>query len=89
MNPSEFDQRHLWHPYSAPPSNQLAKNPLVTNADGVYLTLDNEDQIIDAMSSWWCVIHGYNHPHINHAVKRQIDQMAHVMFGGLSRGRVR
>ncbi|MBX2849754.1 MAG: adenosylmethionine--8-amino-7-oxononanoate transaminase [Acidiferrobacterales bacterium] len=84
MNGSNFDQQHLWHPYSAPPSSALNKNPVVKEADGVYLRLEDDTQLIDAMSSWWCVIHGYNHPHVNAAVKTQVDKMAHVMFGGLT-----
>lgn len=84
MNGSDFDQQHLWHPYSPPPSPNLNKNPVVKEADGVYLTLEDGNKVIDAMSSWWCTIHGYNHPVINQALKSQIDKLSHVMFGGLT-----
>ena len=91
MNANEFDSQHLWHPYSTPPRSNAAsgatpqtRNHLVKRADGVMLTLDDGTSLVDAMSSWWSVIHGYNHPILNEALKTQIDTMSHVMFGGLT-----
>lgn len=84
MNGSDFDQQHLWHPYTAPPNAELNKNLLIKNAGGVYLTLEDDTKVVDAMSSWWCAIHGYNHPEINAAIKTQVDKISHVMFGGLT-----
>ncbi len=78
----EFDRAHIWHPYS---SMQAANTVFaVSQAKGVYLQLENGKKLIDGMSSWWAAIHGYNHPQINQALKQQIDQMSHVMFGGLT-----
>lgn len=76
------DQAHVWHPYNAP----SAKDPLypVRRADGCLLELVDGRVLIDGMASWWCVIHGYNHPVLNEALQRQLGQMAHVMFGGLT-----
>ena len=82
MTSLTIDQQHIWHPYSAMQSELPVY--LVESASGVRLKLDDGRELIDGMSSWWCVIHGYNHPEINAALKTQIDSMAHVMFGGLT-----
>ena len=76
------DQQHIWHPYAKVPNEINAH--LVSSASGVYLNLDNGQQVIDGMSSWWSAIHGYNHPNLNKAVVDQLGKMSHVMFGGLT-----
>lgn len=78
----DFDQAHIWHPYSAPHSDVAPY--VVVAARGVMLDLADGERLIDGMSSWWSVIHGYQHPEINAAMHRQIERFAHVMFGGLT-----
>lgn len=82
MTPEEFDAKHLWHPYS----NIIKPGPnhRVVSAKGIYLKLQDNTMMIDAMSSWWSTIHGYGQPSIIAAIKKQIDRMPHVMFGGLT-----
>jgi adenosylmethionine-8-amino-7-oxononanoate aminotransferase len=76
------DQQYVWHPYSSLTDPIPAYE--VTSAEGVYLNLQDGRQLIDGMASWWCAIHGYNHPVLNQAAKDQIDLMSHVMFGGIT-----
>ena len=76
------DRAHIWHPYAA----ATDPGPLfpVTGANGVRLTLADGRELLDGMSSWWCAIHGYNHPVMNRAIATQLHTMSHVMFGGLT-----
>ena len=80
------DRARLWHPYAAAsPDLPLWE---VEAADGVRLRLRGDDgtqhEVVDAMSSWWSAIHGYRHPALDAAAKRQLDRFSHVMFGGLT-----
>ncbi|MGL4474718.1 MAG: adenosylmethionine--8-amino-7-oxononanoate transaminase, partial [Shewanella sp.] len=77
-----FDRQHLWHPYSN--LEQPAQVFGVVSGDACLLTLADGRQLIDGTSSWWSCVHGYSHPQIVAAMQTQLQQLSHVMFGGLT-----
>lgn len=71
----------IWYPYE---QMKTMKEPYkIVDAEGVYLYTENQ-KLIDSVSSWWSVIHGYKHPELNKAIISQVEKFSHVMLGGLT-----
>lgn len=76
-----WDKEHVWHAFT-----QMSEySPFVIDrAEGVWLYDIDGNRFLDGVSSLWCNVHGHNHPTINHAIKNQLDQVAHVTSLGSS-----
>lgn len=75
-------REHVWLPYT---QMKTARAPLpVASAQGMRLKLTDGRELIDGISSWWACVHGYRHPHIEAAVRQQLETLPHVMLGGLA-----
>jgi adenosylmethionine-8-amino-7-oxononanoate aminotransferase len=73
--------RHIWLPYA---QMQTAPLPLpAVRTEGSRIFLQDGRVLVDGIASWWTACHGYNHPHIQQAVRTQLERLPHVMFGGL------
>lgn len=71
----------IWYPYE---QMKTMKAPYkIVDAQGVYLYTEDQ-KLIDSVSSWWCMIHGYKHPELTAVIKEQADRFCHVMLGGLT-----
>jgi len=82
MNYLDIDKQYVWHPYnSLPTSDNILP---VKKTYGQTIELEDGTKLTDAMSSWWSCIHGYNHPFLIDALKKQASIMPHIMFGGLT-----
>lgn len=77
----QWDCAHVWHAFT-----QMATyEPLVIErAIGCVLTDIQGNSYIDAVSSLWCNVHGHQHPVINAAIRKQLDQVAHITSLGMS-----
>lgn len=71
----------IWYPYTQ--MKTMPKPYKIKDAEGVYLYTEDK-KLIDSLSSWWCMIHGYKHPELTKAIQDQASRFSHVMLGGLT-----
>ena len=74
----------IWYPYAQ--IKTLDPPIKLSHAKGVHLYTEDGLDLIDSVSSWWSVIHGYNHPEMNAAISGQLEKFAHVMLGNCEEG---
>jgi len=78
------DLKYIWHPYTQAKDCKKFPPILIERAKGIKLYDDKGNCYYDTISSWWCNIHGHNHPKINKAIKDQLKSFEHVLFAGFT-----
>ena len=84
MNWQEEDLKYIWHPCSQMKDYETLPPIVIEHGEGVNLYDIDGKCYKDGISSWWCNLLGHCNPRINAAVKRQIDQLEHVIFANFS-----
>ena len=78
------DLEFLWHPYTQMKDCATSPPILIERAQGVKLYDDKGNFYYDTISSWWCNVHGHNHPKIKAAIQNQLNSLEHVLFAGFT-----
>jgi adenosylmethionine-8-amino-7-oxononanoate aminotransferase len=82
----EADKKYVWHPFTSIAEWCAADHePIVlVEEQGALLRDSRGREYIDGNSSIWTNVHGHNHPHINAAIRQQLDRVAHTSFLGFT-----
>jgi adenosylmethionine---8-amino-7-oxononanoate aminotransferase len=81
---SKRDLSVLWHPCTQMKDHESSAIIPIKKAYGVWLEDFDGNRYLDAISSWWVNLFGHANPHINAALKDQIDHLEQVIFAGFS-----
>ena len=80
----EKDLKYIWHPCSQMKDYEELQPIVIKKGEGVYLYDTNGKKYIDVISSWWCNLLGHCNPKINEAIKKQVDELEHVIFANFT-----
>ena len=83
-NWAEKDLKYIWHPCSQMKDYEELKPIVIDHGKGIYLYDTNGKKYYDVISSWWCNLLGHCNPTINEAIKKQVDELEHVIFANFS-----
>jgi adenosylmethionine-8-amino-7-oxononanoate aminotransferase len=78
------DLKFIWHPYTQMKDCQGLPPILIERVEGIKLYDSKGNFYYDTISSWWCNVHGHNHPRIKGAIKKQLDSLEHILFAGFT-----
>ena len=82
MDIQDKDQQYIWHPFTQ--EKTAGPNISIVRGKDAWLFDEKGKKYLDAVSSWWVNLHGHCHPHINHAISAQLEQLEHVIFAGFT-----
>ena len=76
-----WDQQLVWHAFT-----QMAEYEpfIIERPQGCKLYDLDGNEFLDGVSSLWCNLHGHRHPHLDRAVRDQLEKVAHVTSLGVS-----
>ena len=80
----ERDLKVLWHPCTQMKDHESLPPIPIRRGEGVWIEDYDGKRYIDAISSWWVNLFGHANPHINEAIKTQLDELEHVMLAGFT-----
>jgi len=78
------DLKYVWHPYTQMKDCETTPPILIDRAEGIKLYDNKGNFYYDTISSWWCNVHGHNHPKIKAAIGKQLNSLEHILFAGFS-----
>jgi adenosylmethionine-8-amino-7-oxononanoate aminotransferase len=78
------DLQYIWHPYTQMKDCRKCPPILIERAKGAKLYDDKGNFYYDTISSWWCNVHGHNHPKIKAAIKKQLNSLDHILLAGFT-----
>ncbi len=80
----QLDKKYIWHPFTQMADWQKEDVLIIDRAKGNYLIDTKGKRYLDGVSSLWCNVHGHRVKEIDHAIKKQLEKVAHSTFLGLS-----
>jgi len=78
------DLQYIWHPYTQMKDCRKFPPIFIKRAKGAKLYDDKGSFYYDTISSWWCNVHGHNHPKIKAAIRKQLNSLDHTLLAGFT-----
>ena len=74
----------VWHPCTQLKQHETAPLIPVAYAKGCWLYDPDGRRYLDAVSSWWVNLFGHANERINGELRKQLEELAHVMLAGFT-----